>query len=211
MFVAPVAERRTILTMTEQPGDERGEATPASPDGRALRRSRNIDAVRSAILELLTERKLITMELIAERADVAVRSIYRYFGDLEGAIDDAFQLRLVEVTALRDSFRVPPPEYPFEERLEELLDQRFALERAGRPMRDTRQYPNPDLRFDEHVRATFAPELAKLSDEDREQAGSVAAWVVRPRTIRSHIQSGEDEALTRRIVRFAVLAALKQN
>ncbi len=197
--------------MTNRVDETGGAATPAAADGRARRRARNIESVRAAILELLAERTLVTMELIAERADVAVRSIYRYFGDLEGAIDDAFQLRLVEVTALRDSYRIPPPEYPFEERLEELLDQRFALERLGRPMRDTRQYPNPDVRFDAHVLATFAPELAEFPEAERVKAGSLAAWAVRPRTIRSHIESGEDEGLTRQIVRFAVLAALKRN
>lgn len=192
--------------MTQTPDDQQGE--PAATDGRARRRERNIDAVCAAVLGLSEERVPVTMETIAERAEIGVRSIYRYFGDLDGAINYAFELRLSEYQQHWSSQRMPPPDLPFDERLEELLDQRFHLERLGRPMRATRQFPNPDLKFDAHVLDTFDPELSQFDAAARERVGDVVAWALRPRAIRSHIDSGEDAVETRRTIRSAVLVAL---
>lgn len=192
--------------MTQNREDQQGE--PAATDGRALRRERNIDAVRVAVLGLSEEGVPVTMETIADRAGIGVRSIYRYFGDLEGAIRYAFELRLAEFMDRWALQRVPPPDLVFDERLEELLDQRFCLERLGRPMRGTRQFPNPDLRFDAHVLETFEPELSQFDDGTRERNGNVVAWTLRPRAIRSHIDSSEDADETRRTIRTAVLVAL---
>lgn len=191
--------------MTQTPDDPQDEA---ATDGRARRRERNIDAVRAAVLGLSEESEPVTMDNIAERAGVAVRSIYRYFGDLDGAIDYAFELRLSEYSERWASQRLPPADLPFDDRLEELLDQRFYLERLGRPMRATRQFPNPDLKFDAHVLGTFEPELSQFDDVTRERIGNVVSWTLRPRAIRSHIDSSEDAVESRRTIRSAVLAAL---
>lgn len=62
-------------------------AVPATPidegDGRSLRRTRNRDAVITALIELIQEGDLTpTVAKIADRAAVSHRSVFRYFDDL---------------------------------------------------------------------------------------------------------------------------------
>ncbi len=60
-------------------------------DGRVARRQRNIDAVLDVVLELFAEDAMFpTIEQVANRAGLSLRSLYRYFADpgelLEAAI-----------------------------------------------------------------------------------------------------------------------------
>ncbi len=60
-------------------------------DGRAARRQRNVDAVLDVVIELFGEDALFpTIEQVAQRSGLSLRSLYRYFADqselLEAAI-----------------------------------------------------------------------------------------------------------------------------
>jgi len=56
----------------------------APSDGRRLRSERTRQAILDAALALLEEGHLVpTAQLIAERADVGIRSFFRHFGDME--------------------------------------------------------------------------------------------------------------------------------
>ncbi|MEL6893883.1 MAG: hypothetical protein AAFP84_19990, partial [Actinomycetota bacterium] len=141
---------------------------PETTDGRQLRRVRNIEAVRRAILELELERLPLDLDTVAERAGVTVRSIYRYHADLDAAIADAFESRL-QLTLDRFAEQRPPDvTRPLDERIEAMVDFRLELEAMGRPLRNTVQPENPDLAFDRQVADVFAPELAVHPLAERE-------------------------------------------
>lgn len=60
-------------------------------DGRVARRQRNVNAVIDAVLEMFAEEAMFpSMEMVANRSGLSLRSLYRYFGDpgelLEAAI-----------------------------------------------------------------------------------------------------------------------------
>ncbi|MFK7919418.1 MAG: hypothetical protein AB8G14_15185 [Ilumatobacter sp.] len=177
-------------------------------DGRVRRRVRNMEVVRSAILEILSERLPLTIETVAERAGVASRSIQRYFGDLDAAVTDAQDVCLQRAYDLWEAQELPSHDLSLEERVEVILDQRFEMERIGRPMRFTQQNINPDPQFDSEVLQVFEPELAQMTEAQRRRVGNVVAWALRPRAIRSHLDSSRDEVRARETVRFSVISAL---
>ncbi|MEM7255372.1 MAG: TetR/AcrR family transcriptional regulator [Actinomycetota bacterium] len=67
------------------------DSTAVPADGRAARRQRNIDAALDVVLELFAEDAMFpTIEQVAKRSGLSLRSLYRYFADpgelLEAAI-----------------------------------------------------------------------------------------------------------------------------
>lgn len=177
-------------------------------DGRVLRRMRNMEMVRRSILEILAERLPLTLETVAERAGVTGRSIYRYFGDFDTAVVEARAECARAVFAAWKAQELPGHELDVGQRVEVLLNQRFDLERLGRPMRFTIQNINPDPQFDADVIQVFEPELSEMSEARRRRVGNVVAWALRPRAIRSHLDSSDDEVRARDTIRFSVLSAL---
>ena len=69
-----------------------GNETAAVPDGRRLRTERSRQAIIEASLKLIAEGTLVpTAQLIADRAEVGIRSFFRHFPDMEAlftAVDD---------------------------------------------------------------------------------------------------------------------------
>jgi AcrR family transcriptional regulator len=70
--------------VTATPADAPTETTAPPTDGRNLRRDRNRDAVVTALLGLYREGNLgPNADEIAERAGISVRSLFRYFDDVD--------------------------------------------------------------------------------------------------------------------------------
>jgi len=69
--------------------------SPVDVDGRTARRDRNRDAVLDAVHELFVERRSVpTVESVAERSGVSLRSIYRYFPDVSQLMTAALARRV---------------------------------------------------------------------------------------------------------------------
>ncbi len=159
-----------VMTDTEQP-----------VDGRVARRQRNIDAVLDVVIEMFGEEALFpTMEQVANRSGLSLRSLYRYFADpaelLEAAIDRNLALG-GEIIAL------PPPDgRSFETRLADFVDARVrlfeefgAVARAARAnalhhqrVRDQQADGTRDLRM--QFETQFRAELDRRKRAERDSA-----------------------------------------
>ncbi|HEY9557550.1 MAG TPA: TetR/AcrR family transcriptional regulator [Acidimicrobiales bacterium] len=157
--------------------------TPASPpdasattDGRSLRRDRNRMAVIDAVLALYDSGNLApSSDDIAERAGTSVRSVFRYFDDVDDMLRAAIgrqQERLEPLWTL-DSF----DGLPLDERIERFVAARVRLldgmGNVGLVARMRAPF-QPLIRAElDRVRATmrgqvalvFAPELAALGPD----------------------------------------------
>jgi AcrR family transcriptional regulator len=108
-----------------------GPVTTVTPltDGRNQRRDRNRDAVVTALLELYREGRLRpSAEEIAARAGISVRSLFRYFDDVDA---------LVRAAIARQQEHLAPlwgldagPDRPFAERVERFVADRVRLLRG---------------------------------------------------------------------------------
>lgn len=157
---------------------------PSRTDGRTARRHRNRDAVLDAVLELFSEDAASpSPDEVAARSGVSLRSVYRYFDDMESLVRAAMQRHLVRVAPL---FLVDGlGEGPLAERIERQVDQRLRLfESAGPIMRAALiRSRNNDLIRDrvEHTRRNlrlqvedmFAQELAALGPSGRDTGAAI--------------------------------------
>jgi len=169
-------------------------------DGRQRRRLRNIESVRRAILKLMVKRERIDLDAVASRAGVTVRSIYRYFPDLGSAVEDACQYRVAQIYALWDTFELPDPAAPLDERIERMLAQRIELEALGRPLRNRIMNESPDPRFDAEVIEVFEPELSRLSEADRVPTTAALCFMLRPRGLRGILEFPQHDGLDARVL-----------
>ena len=98
----------------------------ASGDGRTARRDRNRDAVLDAVLELFSEDCLVpAAQDVAQRSGVSLRSVYRYYEDMDELVRAAIARNVERVAPL---FEVPEPGVgPLEDRIERLVTARLAL------------------------------------------------------------------------------------
>lgn len=161
-------------------------------DGRTRRAHRNRTSVVDALLALWEEGDLHpTAQRVAARAQVALRTVYGHFNDMETLYLEAGHRELATLQELAD---VPPSDLPYAERLERFSDSRArVLERLLPVMRATRVRPmTPALQRnwrwyikvgDDEVRRVFAQELEQLPPDGRGAlldalylASSVAAW-----------------------------------
>ncbi|MCU1352893.1 MAG: transcriptional regulator, TetR family, partial [Acidimicrobiales bacterium] len=102
-------------------------------DGRRLRPERNRLAEVDAILQLLDEGHVDpAAALVAERAGVSVRSVFRYFEDLDSLAMAAVERQIERVGHL---YEPPDPDGSLTERVEALLVQRRRLFEAVAPVR----------------------------------------------------------------------------
>jgi AcrR family transcriptional regulator len=161
-------------------------AGPATElDGRRARRGRNREAVVDALLALFREGVLSpSVANVAERSGVSLRSVFRYFDDL----DEMGRIAIARHTQnVQHLFPLPKiGEGTREDRIHRLVDHRLALYEEVAPVVRATMLRAP---FQPVVAAglaerraylrgqideQFAPELAQLSDTDRFVVASAA-------------------------------------
>lgn len=181
-------------------------------DGRALRRMRNMAAVRGAVVELLSEGVDLTIPRVATRAGVAGRSVYRYYGDLESAIRDAATSRLDDAIERVPELHDIDPTSPTAERIDRVSRERVEMWRSAAPVLGHLPEDVVDaamLRLDAAVLTTFGPELDRFIPTLRPQAESVLAVTLRMRTIGTIAdRCAHDLDETVSVLRFAMRSVL---
>ncbi len=153
-------------------------AEPQRLDGRRARREQNVDAVVDAMLDLLGEGHLSPgAAAVAERSGVSLRSVFRYFDDMDSLTDRAIARQMERFAPLAELPGLG--EGSLDERIERIVDNRLRLYEAIGPTRRAaiqRAPANPILAeqlertrvlLEEQVEAMFAPELTALSAAER--------------------------------------------
>lgn len=154
-------------------------------DGRTARRDRNREAVLDAVLDLFADGSLTPVPAeVAERSGVSLRSVYRYFDDMDALVRAAIARNLARMGPFFDLD--DPGEGPLDARVARTVAARLRLYDGIAPMARAaaaRAPQNPIIaeRLEEtrlllrrQVEEMFAPELAVL---DGEAAAEVAAAV----------------------------------
>jgi AcrR family transcriptional regulator len=154
-------------------------------DGRTARRDRNRDAVLDAVLDLFADGSLTPVPAeVAARSGVSLRSVYRYFDDMDALVRAAIARNLARMGPFFDL--EAPGVGPLADRVERTVAARLRLYDGIAPMARAAAARAPQNaiiaeRLDEtrlllrrQVEEMFAPELRAL---DREVAGEVAAAV----------------------------------
>jgi len=158
-------------------------------DGRVVRRAENREAALRSGLALFTENNSIpSIEDVAEKSGISVRSLYRYFGDASVMIREATELLIEETRPLALFPHIG--EGPLADRIATLVAARFrAFEHARPALRATivNIATHPELasaqdttrqRLLLQFNLQFAPELGRLDDDERDyvvQAGSAVS------------------------------------
>jgi len=200
MKVVPGAQNDVVA----EPGGVSG-----GTDGRTKRRNRNMDAVREATVGLLRDGTEPTLALIADRAGVAVRSVYRYFGGVDDAVLAAVVEQRRRANVVLENEPDIDPSASLDERIALLVASRVRIDCLLEPL-DGRSRGDDTLpaMLDSHVRAAFAFELSAAPSD--EQLAGVLCGLLRLGTVRSMRQVHDDDdeqvamAMTRTIT--AVLA-----
>ena len=146
-------------------------------DGRTARRDRNRLAVLDAVLELFEEGNLDPgVHEVADRSGVSLRSVYRYFEDLDELITAAIDRHLARTRPLFDIERIG--EGPLPERINRFTDRRLRLFDAMRVIyraSRVRAATDPQIQaglmdtyqwLGEQAHQMFAPELDQLDAPD---------------------------------------------
>lgn len=155
------------------------DAQPAVPaDGRTARRDRNREAVLDAVLDLFADGTVAPAPAeVAARSGVSLRSVYRYFEDMDALVRAAIARNLARMGHLLEVDR--PGEGSVDERIDRLVAARLRLHEGLAPMGRAavaRAPQNPIIaeRLQEtrlllrrQVEAMFEPELAALGPVDR--------------------------------------------
>lgn len=165
--------------MTDLGTGEQVEAPVEAPvDGRTARRDRNRELVLDAVLDLFAEDRLAPNAAdVAKRSGVSLRSVYRYYEDIDALVRAAMGRHLERIAPLLDV--EAPGVGPLDQRIERFVAARMALYEAAAPtMRAAlvRLRANPLLgeriewarqRLQEQTESMFAPELEAMSADDR--------------------------------------------
>lgn len=169
------------MHMTTSWGDESTSTSNTPTDGRTARRDRNRNAVLDAVIDLFGEGDLSPgVHEVARRSGVSLRSVYRYFDDIDALIAAAIE-RQYELS--RPYFTIPDlGEGPLPERIVRFCHARVALyERVQtvfaastiRARLDQQVADGLDWCRDQLWRQTkemFAPELEALPDDESQLA-----------------------------------------
>jgi AcrR family transcriptional regulator len=152
-------------------------SSPLELDGRTARRHRNTDAVLDAVHQLFVEGHVLpTVEDVASRSGVSLRSIYRYFPDRDELLQAALGRRM---QVAEPFFRLDGlGSGPLAERIDRLVDHRLDLyDKMAPTARAALQaaYAAPVIgevirqrrsQLTEQVRSHFAPELEALAADE---------------------------------------------
>lgn len=159
-------------------------------DGRLARAARSRRAVVDALLDLLEDGDLRpTAARIAERAGVALRSVFQHFADLEALFGAAAERQMERLAGLLGDL---PADGPLAERLEAFVQQRARLLEAIAPVRRAALLREPfspaiatrlqlmrQLKRAE-VERTFAAELERRERAERQDLldalAAVSSW-----------------------------------
>lgn len=189
-------------------------------DGRTARRDRNSDAVLDTVHEMFVEGKYApSVEEVAARSGVSLRSVYRYFEDTEDLLRRAIERR---VDVVGDLYALEHlGEGARDERIAAVVDQRLtlhskmaptiraALLRASDSPQIAAQVANRRQLLADQVAAQFEPELAVL---DRSRRPEVAATIDALCSFESlelmRVRSGLSPSRTRRTLIAGVAALL---
>jgi len=144
-------------------------------DGRTARRDRNRLAVLDAVLELFAEGKLDPgVHDVAERSGVSLRSVYRYFEDLDELVTAAIERHLQRTRPLFDIEGLG--EGPLHDRIHRFTERRMHLfDNVRVTYRASRVRAASDPRVQQDLLATqerlawqthemFAPELRAMDE-----------------------------------------------
>lgn len=201
-------------------------ATTADPtgepavDGRTARRDRNRDAVLDAVIELFTEGHVgLVAADVAERSGVSLRSVYRYFDDLEALARAAIARQMERFGPVAELDGLG--EGPLDDRITRIVAGRLRLyEAIGATRRAAiqRAPANPILAdqlertrvaLAEQAEAMFAPELAALPAATRRDVAPALDLLLGFESIdQLRRAQGLDEAQTRRVLTTALTRLL---
>lgn len=183
-------------------------------DGRTARRQRNKDAVLDALIELAKEgNDEPPIEVIAERAGVSYRSVYRYF-------DDRTDLMLSAITRIMgDLWPIFDVEHlgegPLDARIERLISARLdayhrlapltrsAVRRRVNEPAVAEGYERVRAFLREQLATQFGPELATLPDTEHHEVVAALDTMFQFEALdylATHDEM-DDEALTRVLTR----------
>jgi len=90
-------------------------ATANSVDGRTARRLANRDRILDVALDIVAEGEDVSVELIAERAGVSVRSVYNHFATARDLVTGMYERGTQRVRPLLA--QGPTPDDPFDDRV----------------------------------------------------------------------------------------------
>lgn len=151
-------------------------------DGRTARRDRNRVAVLDAVVELFAEGNLDPgVHEVADRSGVSLRSVYRYFEDLDELITSAISRHLERTRPLFEMEHLG--EGPLRERIARFTDRRLHLfeavlviYRASRVRAASDRHIQEELldthrRLAQQTHRMFAPELEALDGPSAEDRG----------------------------------------
>lgn len=165
------------------------DTNAAGYDGRRARRDRNADAVVDAVLSLFAEGAgYPTAQQVADRSGVSLRSVFRYFDDLDALVFAA----IVRFRHRHDAdfhFEPLPAAAPFEARIDAWVRNRLGLyEATGTTIRTAiaRSHRQPGLaelleaerrRTTTFLSLLFEPELDRMTADERIPALAAAHTV----------------------------------
>jgi AcrR family transcriptional regulator len=166
-------------------------AEPTPLDGRVERRERNRTAVVEALLDLYREGVLApSADVIARRAGVSPRSLFRYFDDLDALVREA--VRQQQDRLAPELARTVDSGLPFEDRVAGLVALRLDLFDAMGPVARVARAAAPHQApvalelgriraiLRDQLAALFAAELGAMAPADRDRALAaadvVASW-----------------------------------
>ncbi|MEM9464683.1 MAG: TetR/AcrR family transcriptional regulator [Actinomycetota bacterium] len=164
-------------------------------DGRSARRQRNVDAVLDVVLEMFQEEAVTpTMEQVAARSGLSLRSLYRYFADPSEMFEATVQRTLRRALAVATIEKLG--EGPFEARLATFVKSRLDLhEGYGAVQQATLvhalqltaardQVERTRMGLREQFVRQFAPELADREPHERERITAAADVLTQLESIR---------------------------
>ena len=204
------------------PASTPASAATAEPavDGRTARRDRNRDAVLDAVIELFTEGHVgLVAADVAERSGVSLRSVYRYFDDLEALARAAIARQMERFGPVAEIDHLG--EGPLDDRIERIVDSRLrlfeaigatrraAIQRAPSNPLLAEQLERTRVALAEQTEAMFAPELAALAAADRRDVAPALDLLLGFESIdQLRRAQGLDEAQTRRVLTTALTRLL---